>query len=377
MANTSKTVNARAVVNLTRQSLSSSAQELLPKVGDNTPISEISNPLMQYNTVMNEFATGLINVIGMTVLDTITNFTNKLSKYKQTTNGLGIDVREIATGIVKGQQFDFSTDGIAKMFKIYPQEYAECFHRINRQRMFPITFSEKELKLALNSWEDLEKFINNITNTLYQSNYVEEYEDMMLILKSSFQNDGIKMIEGKEVVDETSAKDLVNNIMDIADSFEFIDRTNSPYGVTHPETNILPVSTKDDISIIVPYKIRNKMKLDVLLMAFNQEEVAFNVNTLTTVDDLGYIKRGDSGSEKYYKVDALVCDKNYIRFYDDADNGINGNDLPTARGYNRYLHVWQTLSTSPFFCVNLVVHEVQSDEVPEGYFDNLIPRTNG
>lgn len=374
MANTSKTVNVQKAVNLARQSMSSSAKDLLPKVHEGTPISEISNPLMQYNTVMNEFATGLINVIGMTVLDTVTNFTNKLSKYKGRTSGLGIDVREIATGIVNGQNYDFSVDGIAKMFKLYPQEYAECFHRLNRQRMFPITFSEKELKLALNSWDELSNFINNLTNTLYQSNYIEEYEDMMLIIKSSFQNDGIKKIVGKEVTDEVSAKELVNNIMDIADSFEFADRTNSPYGIKHPDTNIIPVSNKEDISIIVPYKIRNRMKLDVLLMAFNKDEVAFNVDTLTTVDDLGYIKDADG---KFYKVDALVCDKNYIRFYDDEDNGMNGNDLPTVRGYNRYLHIWQTLSTSPFFCTNVVVHEVQEADIPDGYFENLIPRVDG
>lgn len=374
MANTSKTVNVQKAVNLARQSMSSTAQDLLPKVSENSPISEISNPLMQYNTVMNEFATGLINVIGMTVLDTVTNFTNKLSKYKGRTSGLGIDVREIATGIVNGQNYDFSVDGIAKMFKLYPQEYAECFHRLNRKRMFPITFSEKELKLALNSWDDLSNFINNLTNTLYQSNYIEEYEDMMLIIKSSFQNDGIKKIVGKEVTDEVSARELVNNIMDIADSFEFADRTNSPYGIKHPDTNIIPVSNKEDISIIVPYKIRNRMKLDVLLMAFNKDEVAFNVDTLTTVDDLGYIKDDDG---KFYKVDALVCDKNYIRFYDDDDNGMNGNDLPTVRGYNRYLHIWQTLSTSPFFCTNVVVHEVDENAIPDGYFESLIPRTNG
>lgn len=366
-----KTVNARAVTNLVRQGLSANAKDLMPKVGENDAISVISNPLMQYNVLMNEFATGLMNVIGMTVLDTITNFTNDLSKFKKETNGLGIDVREIAEGLVSGENYEFSTEGIAKMFKLYPSEYAECFHRLNRQRMFPITVSEKELRMALNSWEDLESLINRINNRLYQSNYVEEYDSMLMILKSSFQNDGIKKHVIKEVTDEVSAKELVATIMDIADSFRFPDRTNSPYGNAHEDTTILPTCNKEDVAIITPYKVRNKMKIDVLLTAFNKDEVAFNVDTMTTVDDLGYVKDNDG---KFYKVDALVCDKNYIRFYDDADNGINGNDLPTARGYNRYLHIWQTLSTSPFFCTNIIVHEVTEDKVPTGYFDNLIER---
>lgn len=374
MANTTKTVNARAVTNLVRQGMTQSARDLMPKIGENDPISKISNPLMQYNTLMNEFATGLMNVIGLTVLDTVTNFTNDLSKFKHDTNGLGIDVREIADGLISGENYEFSTDGIAKMFKLYPSEYAECFHRMNRQRMFPITVSEKELKLALNSWEDLESLINRINNRLYQSNYVEEYDAMLLILKSAFQNDGVKKHVIKEVTDESSAKELVSTIMDIADSFRFPDRTNSTYGNANADTNILPTCNKEDIAIITPYKVRNKMKIDVLLTAFNKDEVAFNVDTLTTVDDLGYIKDGATGSEKYYKVDALICDKNFIRFYDDADNGINGNDLPTVRGYNRYLHIWQTLSTSPFFCANIIVHEVKSSDVPTDYFDTLIER---
>lgn len=367
---TTKTVSAQQAVNLALQSTSESTRAVVPRVSANSPISDISNPLMKYNTAFNELAQGLINVIGLVVLDLQTNFVNRLTKYKKQTNGLGIDVREIAGGLVNGQDFDFSVDGIAKMYKLYPREYAECFHRMNRRRMFPITFSEKEFKMALNSWEDLSQFINNQTNVLYQSNEKEEYESMMLILKSSFQNDGIKLIEVDEVTDEVTAKKFVNNIMNISDSFEFIDVTNSPYGIANPDTNILPCTQKDDISIIMPYRLKNSIKLDVLLMAFNKDEVAFNVDTLTTVDDLGYVKRDDN----YYKVDAVVCDKNYIRFYDDPDNGMNGNDLPTVRGYNRYLHIWQTLSTSPFFCVNLIAHKVDKNQIPEGYFESLIER---
>lgn len=367
---TTKTVSAQKAVNLALQSTSENTRAVVPRVSENSPISDIANPLMKYNAAFNELAQGLINVIGLVVLDLQTNFVNRLTKYKKQTTGLGIDVREIAGGLISGQDFDFSVDGIAKMYKLYPREYAECFHRMNRRRMFPITFSEKEFKMALNSWEDLEQFINNQTNVLYQSNEKEEYEAMMLILKSSFQNDGIKLIEIDEVVDDITSKKFVNNIMNISDSFEFIDTTNSPYGIANPTTNILPCCTKEDISIIMPYRLKNAIKLDVLLMAFNKDEVAFNVDTLTTVDDLGYVERDGN----YFKIDAVVCDKNYIRFYDDPDNGINGNDLPTVRGYNRYLHIWQTLSTSPFFCVNLIGHKVDVNQVPDGYFDSLIER---
>lgn len=372
MANTTKTIDAKSAVNLARQTMTPQAQSLLPMVTAESLITEVSNPVMEYSIVKNELATNLIDVIGLTVLDTITNFTNKLTKFKKKTTALGIDVREIASGLVSGQNYDFSVDGIAKMFKLYPAEYQECFHRLNRQRMFPITFSEREFKLALNSWEDLNAFINNIANTLYQSNYIEEYESMLLIIKSAFEKDNIKYHVIDKITDDNTAKTFVKTVMNIADSFEFPDKANSVFGRNNTDTSIIPISNKEDTAIIMPYTVRNDIKLDVLLTAFNKDEVAFNVDTLTTVDDLGYIKGKGDDESKFYKVDALICDKNFLQFYDYDDNGINGNDLPTVRGYNRYLHIWQTLSTSPFVCANIVVHEVEESEVPTGYFDSLI-----
>lgn len=372
MANTTKTIDAKSAVNLARQTMTPQAQSLLPMVTAESLITDVSNPVMEYSIVKNELATNLIDVIGLTVLDTITNFTNKLTKFKKKTTALGIDVREIASGLVSGQNYDFSVDGIAKMFKLYPAEYQECFHRLNRQRMFPITFSEREFKLALNSWEDLNAFINNIANTLYQSNYIEEYESMLLIIKSAFEKDNIKYHVIDKITDDNTAKTFVKTVMNIADSFEFPDKSNSVFGRNNTDTSIIPISNKEDTAIIMPYTVRNDIKLDVLLTAFNKDEVAFNVDTLTTVDDLGYIKGKGDDESKFYKVDALICDKNFLQFYDYDDNGINGNDLPTVRGYNRYLHIWQTLSTSPFVCANIVVHEVEESEVPTGYFDSLI-----
>ena len=124
--------------------------------------------------------------------------------------------------------------------------------------------------------------------------------------------------------------------------------------------------------MILPYTIKNRISTRVLASAFNKDEVAFNVDNVTEVDFLGYIKRGEAGSEKYYQIDGFVCDKNFIRVMDDPDNGLEENNLPTVRAKNSYLHIWQTLSTSPFVCCNVLVHEVPASDIPDGYFDNIV-----
>lgn len=362
------------IVNYIRQGASANYQDKVGVLDANAAIGQLSNPIMQYDVVKNEFATGLINVIGYTILNRIAKFENPLAKFKTGSTGMGIDTREIAKGLVNGMDYEFTTEGIAKMFHLYAQEYAECFHRINRRRIFPITFSDKELKLALHSWTELESFINDIVQTLYESNYQEEYELMLEILRSSVQNDNMKVIEIDEVVSDDTAKAFVKAVKNVASSFNYRNVTNSVYGNENPTTKIIPVCSKEDTALIIPYAIKNDIKVDVLASAFNKDEMAFNVDNVTEVDTLGFIMREVDGVTKYYAVDAVVCDKNYFRFIDDPDNEVNGNDLPTARAYNRYLHVWQTLSTSPFFCVNALVHEVESTDIPDGYFDNLMER---
>lgn len=368
-------MNVIKIANYIRQNASDNYQYIIGALNEDSKITDLSNPLMEYTVIRNEFAQGLINVIGATILNRIATFENPLAKFKKGTIGLGIDTREIARGLTEGKDFEFTTEGIANMFKIYPPEIAECFHRLNRRRYFPITFSEKELKLALNSWDDLTRFIDDQVTILYETNYQEEYELMLELMRASVNSDGIKAIEIDEVVSESTGKSFVNVVKDVAKSFLFRDNTNSPYGRKNPTTNIMPVSKLEDIALITEYTTINKIKVDVLATAFNKEELAFSVDNVTEVGKgaLGFIMDDEDPEDvKYYKVDAIVCDKNWFRVLDDDDNEVNGNDLPTIRAYNRYLHIWQTLSTSPFMCVNTLVHEVESTDIPEGYFDNLI-----
>ena len=165
-AETNKTNKTIQVINYIRQNASEGYRQRVPLLNDKGEFVKFSNPLKEYSVLKNEFFTGLINMIGESIINRINTFENPLAKFKRKTNGLGIDVREIASGLVDGMDFEFTTEGIAKMFKLYPVEYAECFHRLNRRRVFPITISKKEMAQALNSFEDLERIMNDKVNTL-------------------------------------------------------------------------------------------------------------------------------------------------------------------------------------------------------------------
>lgn len=363
------------IANYIRQNASDVYKSKVGVLNKDAKIDELANPLMQYDVVMNEFATGLMNMIGETILNRIAHFENPLAKFKRVTEGLGIDTREIARGIAKAEKFEFTTEGIAKMFGIYSPEIAECFHRLNRREYYPITFSRAELKLALTNWGDLDTFVNEIVVPLYEANYIDEYNYTLELIRASVNADNIKTIEIDAVTNEATGKAFVKLVKNIAKSFGFPNTDNSVYGRENPTTRIIPMCKTEDIALIIPYELKNDIKVDVLASAFNKDEVAFNVDNVTEVDTLGFIMDDtDPEDIKYYAVDGIVCDKSWLRVMEDPDNEVLTNQLPTARAFNSYLHVWETFSTSPFKCVNAIVHEVEETEIPEDYFENLLDR---
>lgn len=353
------------VVNYIRQNASADYKKAVKVLKDGTKIGDFTSMLDNYSYAHNEFAKGLLNMIGASVLTSIGNFNNPVEKFKTAPPTTGIDIREISNGLIDAKHFDFSTNGIAEMFKIHESEFAECYHRLNRQDQYSITISKKELKLALTSWDNLENLVNEKLLALTESNKLDEYTLFIDLVNSATSNENVKVIEIDEVTNNETALKFIETTKNVVSSFNYRDRTNSIYGNTKEDTKILPICTPENCAIIMPYTLGNKIDVQSMASAFNMDKLKFKTDNYTEVQTLGFIKRGD----KYYCVDAFICDKNFFIIKDDEDNGTDSNDLPTIRAYNTYLFIWQWWSTSPFRCANALVHEVDVSEIPEGYFD--------
>ena len=369
-------MNIIKVVNYIRQNSSDAYKKAVKVIKANTSITDFSAMLDSYSLGKNEFAKGLSNMIGSSILTSIGDFKSPVDKYKTAPPSTGVDIREIANGLIEGQKFDFSTTGIAEMFKIHESEFAECYHRLNRQNLYPITISKKELKLALTSWDNLEQLINEKMVTLTESNKYDEFQLFIDLVNETVSNENVKVIEIDEVKDNASGLAFIETVKNVVSSFQYRDSTNCIYGNKNKNTKIKPICNKENCSIIMPYALGNKLDVNSMASAFNMDKLKYKTDTYTEVQTLGYIKREVTSSSNpsttetvYYAVDALISDKGFFIIKDDEDNGVDTNELPTIRAYNCYLHIWQWWSTSPFRCVNALVHKVESSEIPDGYFE--------
>lgn len=355
------------IVNYIRKNASENYKKLVGFINYGDDIAELSNPIMEYSAVRNEFIEGITNMIGMTIFTKMNEFKNPLAILKKGEKPLGLDIREIATDLISATKYDLSNEGIAEALKLAPPVMEECIHRVNRQEKYQITVSNAELRLAMQSWNDLEQLLVTKAQILYASNYRDEFEYTKKLLRDTVQRGYVELVDVAKVVDKDTADDYVITVKDIVKEFSFPSKEHNQLFNMDGDNTITSWCSPEDTYLVVPFDIMNRVSVKSLAVAFNRDELSFNSNKVE-VDDLGYIRVGEEGAYTYYALDGLVFDKAFTQIYDDLLE-LWEMELSSIMAWNRFLHVWQVYSTSPFVNVSALVHEVQASEIPEGYFD--------
>lgn len=169
----------------------------------------------------------------------------------------------------------------------------------------------------------------------------------------------------------------------------------------------------EDTVLVIPSKSMNELDTDVLAVAFNVDKLAFKVNNVLEVDELGftfrylastdttvdatktyYTKNAETGEyeavaeptgnpstsgyyeKHFYKIEFMVFDQYFTQIYD-KKNQFWAMPISSAMIEQRYLHVWQTYSLSPFCNARAFMSEVSESDVPANYeFNKNIEATN-
>lgn len=334
-------------------------------------ISNIANPILNYEAVKSQFLTGVTNMIGLTIFKEWEEFRNPLAILKQRNLDLGVDVREIAVDILDENTYSLTDEGLADVLKLDAPVAKECIHRLNRQVYFKISISDAELELAFNSWSDFDNFFVRKAEMLYMSNEISEFKWAKELLRQTVQKGYVPTITLDEVTDEKTGKDFVIAVKDCVADFMFPSKDyNMLKAMTNGEQTINTWVKPENTVLVAPQKTYNKIDVNVLASAFNMDKADFLAGNKLSVDDMGYIRVNTGTAEtpvyKYYKLQGMIFDKHFTQIYDKKIS-MKNNYIASALVDQRYLHIWQTYSTSPFADVVAFVTEVQESEIPSDY----------
>lgn len=294
-----------------------------------TNVAEVGAGIMLNRTVQNEFITALVDRIALFVLQQKT-LTNILAPFKKGQLPLGSKIEETYIDLVKAKVYDADV-AESEVFKRVIPDVKTLFHEINRKDFYKQTIQDASLKQAFISWTDFGNFTAGIIQAMYNSNQVDEFKYMKLLLESFYSNGLFKIIN------------LPNNVDNPGMVARFLESAREAYTLmTLPtgsrEFNAMGVHTMtlpEDFIIIIDSKLRASMDVNALASAFN----------LDKADLIGRVITIDNFSVAGLK--AIALDASFFMVYD-VEFTMESIRNPQGKYWNYFLHVWQVMSASRF-----------------------------
>lgn len=336
------------LLNTIRDNASAEYQERIPEANANN-IENIQSLILGEDNIAiaNEFTSLMMNKF---VKSWIHNklFTNPLKSLKKGNKPLGDTVEEIYNNFLKGTEYD--PTGANLMNRNLPDTKV-VYHRMNHQMQYPITIGREQLRKAFLSYDNLDSFVSNIMNSLYNSAELDEFVNVKNLITLAMKKGAMVEVEVTDpLLGETEGKEFIKSVKTISKQMTFPSKLYNGY-LKAQKTDAKAITTfsrKEEQVLILDATVDTSVAIDVLASTFNMSVAEFNDTKKIVID---------SFADK--RVRAVLVDKGFFQVFDDLftiSEFYNGKGLYT----NYYLNVWQTMAYS--ILVNAVAFVVPDAE---------------
>lgn len=309
---------------------SSIYHQYIPVIDENTAISTLAEPILTVPAVANDFMSMLVNRIVYTQFETKL-YNNPLKILEGDRIPLGYAGQEIFTNRAKGRKYN--VEDFAGLLQKYEADTKVQYMTLNSDLQYPVTVTRHDLKKAFTSWADLDRFIDQLSNSLYNGAYIDEFRYTKNLVGSAYSYGGVRVQTVSAISNESTAKAFVKAARNLFLGFQVPSTSYNAWsqagGYGDPITTW---SNPEDIVIILRNDVRTEIDVDVLASAFNMDKATLMGNILAVdnfdiYDDEG-IKRFDGSA-----ILSLIADKSFFR--------IKQQDMYLDEFYNANNRTWQ------------------------------------
>lgn len=309
-------------------------EEILPT----TDIGTFASPILEVPKVMNEFVPELVQKIVYTQLE-IRLFNNPLQILEGEQLPLGSIGEEIFINPVVGRRFNVSD--FAGLLAQYDADVKVQYHKVNSDIQYPVTVTRAKIKDAFTSWENLNAFIEGVTNALYNGAYIDRYNMTKDLVASAYDGNNVQIEVVTQPTTEATAKAMIEKARAIFLNMQTpTDKYNAWAKVGGYGNSILTYTPKEDIVMLIRNDILACVDVNVLASAFNIDKTTFlgNVIGVNDFDIYESVKQADGTilRRKAYDGSAILgimCDKRWFR--------IKTQDFEMDEFYNPNNRTWQ------------------------------------
>lgn len=283
----------------------------IDEIQPNTDISIFASQLFADDNLMNEFFDVLVKRIVYTQIVDYKLFNNPLQFLWGDQMPLGSIGQEIFINPAKGRKFN--VNDFAGLLAKYEADIKVQYPHVNSDIQYPVTITRDKLRNAFTSWTDLEKFINGITQSLYNGAYIDRYNMTKGLVADAYNKNNVVI----EVLDEpnteakaksflTKARTLYLNMQEPSSDYNAWRKVGG-YG-----RDVITWTEDSDIVFLIRNDIGAYLDINVLANAFNLDKTVLLGRVKYVKDFNEYDKDGNvviDGSN----ILGIMCDKSWFR----------------------------------------------------------------
>lgn len=338
------------ILNVIRNNASYAYQKDVPKIDTEQDIPKVGEILFGNPTHANEFINALVNRIAFVRVQSAT-FYNPYSHLKKGFLEFGESVEDIFVGIIKAVKYD-PEKGSSREFKRSLPNVQSVFHLTNWRVMYPVTIEKEALKRAFTSVDGVTNLISSIIEQVYQSAEYDEYLLFKYLLIKAVSHGKLY----RQPIDTSNMNSVAVNFRGKSNLLP-IDMTGR-----FNELRVQNNTPIDRQCIFMDADFNAQFDVEVLAGAFNMNKAEF-IGRLHLIDDFSSfdnarfeaIRLESTELEEVTSdelalmknVKAILVDEDWFQVY---DNLFEFAETPVGSGlfWNYWLHVWKTVSYSPF-----------------------------
>lgn len=345
-------------LNRIRELSSDIYHQYMPVITEDTDISAFGQPILNYQVVQNEFMSALINRIAATQFE-VKYFNNPLRVLEGDRVPFGHAVQDIAVSKINARKFD--VEDFSGLLAKYEADVKVQYLEVNSDLQYPVTITRAKLQKAFLSWDNLDSFINEITNEMYNSAYIDEYNQVRALVTEAYLNNRVQIQTVSAVSDESTAKAFTEKARELFLNFQAPSSSYNAWakvgGAGRP---IITWTNPEDIVIIIKNSVRAKLDVQSLAAAFNVEYATLLGNIISVPDFDVYNDDGTKHSDGSAIV-GILCDKAFFKIRE-QDRDFSDFWNPNNRTWQLYLNIVKMYATSLF--ANAVVFATSTPTVP-------------
>ena len=304
--------------------------QYLPIVDDQTDIASFGTPILNNTAVMNEFMNRLVNRIVYTSFEN-KYFNNPLQILEGDRIPLGYAGQEIYVNPAKGRQYD--VNDFAGLLVKYEADVKVQYTSVNMDLQYPVTVSRHKLKQAFVSWDSLDNFVMELSNSLYNGAYIDEFRFTKGLVSAAYSSNQVQYRTISAVSSEATAKSFVQTARELFLNMQLPSTEYNAWSkVGGYGKEILTYSRPEDIVFLIRNDVRAYLDVNVLAEAFNMSKADL-LGRIIPVDN--FDQYDDNGTKIFdgSAIIGFIGDSSWFR--------IKRQDMYLDEFYNANNRTWQ------------------------------------